>query len=225
MDYRSPLLTMQRELASLEEELASLRALPDAQPKVGAHSKKAKAKIERRSRALQSELARLENQIAKRKKDLGYRSLTAREAKGNREVFWLGIASALLGLAIFGVDFGLSLRTASIWRETACRLHYEDDSYVASYVVAGKTYDFYPGAERHVAEARCFVPSPPLAGIGRMDPPATSVVPLRSKLSIGWGLGAGIAFAFGVTMLAISRIDRGRRERGEIAADDFDDHA
>jgi hypothetical protein len=33
MDYRSPIASMQRELETLEAELASLRALPAAKPK------------------------------------------------------------------------------------------------------------------------------------------------------------------------------------------------
>src|SRR4051794_23282882 len=99
MDYRSPVLSMQRELEMLEAELAALRALPEPHPKPPPlPSKKAKAAAERERRALQSQLAKLENRL----RAAGLPTVVSKRAAGvGLQRFALGCVA--LGALVFSV--------------------------------------------------------------------------------------------------------------------------
>ncbi|HVH43374.1 MAG TPA: hypothetical protein VM925_13560 [Labilithrix sp.] len=220
MDYRSPLESMRRELAKLEEELTGLRELPEPKPKPATQSKKAKAKTERESRALQSELAKLENQVRKRTKELGFRELTPREVAAGVQMRRASVVALVLGAVAFSVQLGLAARVHHVWTETTCSFRFDDDTRIASYVVAGRTYSFHASGEGP-ATARCFVPSPALDGVGRIEPPSTPNVRVVDKLSVGWTLTASLLLLTGIVGLVMSVVDRRRREHGEIEPDDF----
>lgn len=161
MVYRSPLESMRRELTKLEDELAGLRALPDPVPQPLVRSKKARAKVERERRSLQSELAKLEHQIQKRSLELGLRELTPREQASSLRTHRVALVSSVLGVFVFCV---------------------------------------------HIVYAALARPAE---------------VRLVERLSIGWLMTAGLLVAFGVLAFWLGALDRRKRQRGEIEADDF----
>jgi hypothetical protein len=161
MPYRSPLESLRRELAKLEEELSALRALPEPAPKPVVRSKKQRAKLERESRALQSELAKLEHRIRKRSEALGVRELTPRELARHLWARRISLGSTVLGVFILSVQVLLTV-----------------------------------GSEQ--AEVRFLESS-----------------------SLAWMIAAGVLVGFGLLAFWLSTLDRRKRQRGEIEADDF----
>ncbi len=219
MDYRSPHESLRRELARLEDELTALRALPDPEPRPRTRSKKEAAKVARESRELTSELAKLEHQIQKRTKELGIRELTPREVARSVQTRRVALGSTILGLLVFSVHLASAARP-HLWAEATCSTRYDGDTHLAEYVVDGRTYSFYAG-EQGGRALRCWVPSPPRGGVGRMAPPLSPDVRIVEKLSIGWTITAGLLVVFGIMAASLGVLDLRRRQRGEIDPDDF----
>lgn len=93
MNYRSPILSLQRELETLEAELAALRALPPAQPRPApTPSEKARATAERETHLLRNKLKKLRKKLEARSVELGVRELTPRELAAGRGMRRIALA-------------------------------------------------------------------------------------------------------------------------------------
>jgi hypothetical protein len=210
MDYRAPVEGLERRLGDLEEELARLRALPA----IARKGPPAKSKAER---ALERRLARLEEALA----SAGYRELTARESSSVERTARLGVVIVVLGLGTASFHLVERARVAMTWRETTCAIvAEEEDMHVARYVSQGREWKFSaPGESRSVAE--CWVPYPPVSGVGRLVRPSASSVSLWERLSLAWLVAAACAVSLGAGCLVAAWDDARKRRRGAIAPDDF----
>ncbi len=223
MNYRSPVVSMQRELEGLEEKLAGLRALPAAQPRPKAPlSKRARLERDRETRSLARQLAKVEKKVAAREMLVGVRALTPREATSSLRMRRTALACLAVGGLIFSLHLGLAAHVRLVWTQATCSILVDDDVHVASYDVGGKTYRFHPRVgDDPPASMRCFVPSPPRDGVGRIDPAPTATVGLVDKLSFGWLLAGALSVLMGAFVFYGEYADRRKRQRCEIEPDDF----
>lgn len=212
MNYRSPVASLERELAELEEKLAALQAEPEHEPTPT-----------REVRALKKKLAKIEGQIEKRMAATGRRNLTPKEQSAGVRMYRVGLAFVGISVAVLCVHVGLAVRHHLRWRETTCAIVWHNDGHEASWQEGGRTYTFdaVGSGESPPSRMPCFVSSPPVDGIGRLVPPHGDVVSLYDKLSFGWLMTAGLTFAMGIICLLANAHDRQRRESGQIDPDDF----
>ncbi len=228
MNYRSPILSLQRELETLEEELAALRALPPAQPRPApVPSEKARATTERETRLLRGKLQKLEKKIAARSLELGLsappRALTPRELATGRSVrrFALGFVAA--GAIVLSVHLVVASLTRLVWLEASCTISMGEDGYVASYTLDEQTRSFFVGGKDRLQRMRCWVPGPgALADVGALEQPAQHAVPLGKKLSFGWIFAALCCGLVGITFYIVNHVDERKRRNREIEADVFE---
>lgn len=110
MDYRSPVASLQHELAAREAELAALRGLPPARPRPApALSKKARRRIEDEKREIRGKLKRLSKKLeisGERRDDDESPAPTSDPRRNARRV---GLGSMMLGALITCVHFAAAV--------------------------------------------------------------------------------------------------------------------
>jgi hypothetical protein len=212
MDYRAPTAGLERKLGDLEEELARLRALPPPAPR------KRTPRTPKAVRVLEQRLTTLERQLA----EAGYRELTEREADYLRHIARMGVLLVVAGLAIASVHLVLRGRHAMTWAPRTCSIvEAEEDVHVARYVSRGKEWEFSASGHASRSATACWVPDPPVSGVGRLEPPRTPRVSLLETLSWGWLLTAGGAVLMGLLCIVGGRWEAENRRKSLIAPDDF----
>jgi hypothetical protein len=224
MNYRSPILSLERELETLEAELAALRALPPAQPRPApAPSKKARASTERETRLLRAKLKKLETRLEARSVALGVRELTPREIAAGRAMRRVALALVAAGGLVLSVHLGLASLTRLVWTETSCTVEMDDDVYVASYTRDAHTHRFVVDGKSRPEHTRCWVPGPSvLENVGTVEVPTRPAVPLAKKLSFVWIFTALCVALLGLTFHVASYLDERKRRNREIEADVFE---
>jgi hypothetical protein len=212
MDYRAPTAGLERKLADLEDQLAALRALPPPAPR------KKTARTPKAVRVLEQRLSTLERLLA----EAGYRELTEREADNLRYVARIGVLLVVVGLGIASVHLVLRGGHAMIWTPRTCAIvEEEEDVHVARYVSRGTRWEFSASGHASQSATACWVPDPPVSGVGRLAPPSTSRVSLLDALSWGWLSTAGASGLSGLLLLLCGSWEANNRRKNLIARDDF----
>lgn len=225
MSYRSPVLSLQRELETLEAELAALRALPPAQPRPApVPSKKARASAERETRLLRDKLKKIAKKIEARSVELGVRELTPRELASGKTMQRVALAFVGAGVLVLSVHLVIAARTRRVWSETTCTFVTDGDGdLMASYQVGKTTHTFPAGGKDRPARAPCWVPAPSvIEGVGSLERPAGSLVPLRHNLSFGWVFTAVVSVLLGLTFFLVNYLDERKRRNRETEPDVFE---
>ncbi len=224
MNYRSPILSLQRELETLEAELAALRALPPAQSRPApTPSKKARATTERETHLLRNKLEKLRKKIEARSVELGVRELTPRELAAGRGMRRIALAFVTASALVLSVHLVIASLTRLVWLETSCTVATEEDGYVASYERDRERRSFFVGGKDRPERMRCWVPGPGLLeNVGTLEPPPRHAVPLRKKLSFGWIFTAVCGALLGLIFYSVTYLDERKRRNREIEADVFE---
>lgn len=224
MNYRSPSLSLQRELETLEAELAALRALPPAQPRPApTPSEKARATTERETDLLRNTLKKLRKKLEARSVELGVRELTPRELAAGRGMRRIALAFVAASALVLGVHLVIASLTRLVWLETSCTVAMEEDGYVASYVRDRERRSFFVGGKDRPERMRCWVPAPGLLEkVRTLEPPPRHAVTLGKKLSLGWILTAVCGALLGLIFYGVNDLDERKRRNREIEADVFE---
>ena len=230
VNYRSPILSLQHELETLEAELAALRALPPAQPRPApTPSKKRRSAAERETRVLRDTLKRLKKrQLPKKRTDarseaLEVRELTPREIASGRSMNRVALGFVTAGALVLTVHLVVATFTRMVWVETSCtRVTNEDGAYEASYTMDKAEHTFFIGKKDVPAHMPCWVASPPLTNLGELTRPPRPNVPLWHKLSFGWIFTAIIGVALGLMFYLINLADEQKRRNRQIEEDVFE---
>ena len=225
MNYRSPVLSLQRELETLEAELAALRALPPPQPRPApVPSKKARATTERETQLLRAKLKKIAKKIEARSVELGVRDLTPREVAAGLMMQRVALGFVAAGALVLCVHLVVAARTRIVWTETTCTFGTDDEGDpVASYEVGKTSHTFFAGRRDLPARVPCWVPAPSvIENLGTLEKPTRPSVPLRHKLSFGWIFTSAIAVGLGIMGLFFNYFDERKRRNREIEPDVFD---
>lgn len=217
MGYRAPVEGLQRRLATLEDELAALRASPA--PTGGAkNGRPRRSKGSTTVRALEQRLASLDDALIA----AGCRQLTPREATYIERCMRIGAALVAIGLLVASVHLVARSRLQMTWVERTCTIvAHGEDEHVARYDWHGTQQEFSASGLEGGRVVRCWVPEPPSIAVGRFECPASSKVRLVDRLSWAWLLTAASTVLVGILFLFGTRLEADNRRRGVIAKDDF----
>ncbi len=224
MNYRSPILSLQRDLETLEAELAALRALPPPQPRPApVPSKKARATTQRETQLLRAKLKKIAKKIEARSVELGVRELTPREVAAGLMMQRIALGLVAAGALVLCVHLVIASRTRIVWTETTCTFVTDDEGdLMASYEVGKTSHTFFADRKDRPERVPCWVPAPSaIEHLGTLEKPTGPSVALRHKLSIGWILTSAIAVAFGIIGFAFNYLDERKRRNREIEPDVF----